>query len=184
MRDFIDLWWREPDLNWWHTAFQAAALPTELPRQERGGIIKNILKLQVYFFLVGSFDTTDRTQCIIPSRFHIVCTPETRICICRGKWTARFLSRFSASSWWTICSSWGVDCVFLLDICFTFSLFPIRKRNLGFFSAPIKQSYTLFLWIHISGILTELRGLSSILSIPSNTCLSDTFAVRSLYHVI
>lgn len=48
MRDFIYLWWREPDLNWWHTAFQAAALPTELPRQELGGIIGKKEKMQVF----------------------------------------------------------------------------------------------------------------------------------------
>lgn len=55
MRDLIYLWWREPDLNWWHTAFQAAALPTELPRQRRGGIIKNILKLQVLVSIFSLF---------------------------------------------------------------------------------------------------------------------------------
>ncbi len=52
LNDIIPMWWRDPDLNRGHIDFQSIALPTELSRQKRGGIIKSFDKKQV---LIGTF---------------------------------------------------------------------------------------------------------------------------------
>ena len=70
-KDFIYLWWREPDLNWWHTAFQAAALPTELPRQEGRRIIEKNREKQAKIWIYRCLEENILYESII----HATLTP-------------------------------------------------------------------------------------------------------------
>lgn len=67
------MWWREPDLNWWHTAFQAAALPTELPRQDevhyrdevpksKSKNKKSIIAPYISYFILFKWDRLSNTE--------------------------------------------------------------------------------------------------------------------------
>lgn len=134
-KDFIYLWWREPDLNWWHTAFQAAALPTELPRQEGRRIIEKIREKQAKIWVYCCLDENILYESIIHATLAPTPNPKTSPAHAENSTDAHVEPGWSTS---------------IEEVAIYHTIAPIIGYRIGYAEVGLSISWGIVLWISFS----------------------------------